>query len=148
MWAPMAGLSPRLTLAAFPGAARLCPWRAGAARWKGVPARNRRGLSDFRPKLAPSEGFKVPPSGVSKSRLESKRYILSPDLAETMVPFLLRNDGCDLILEINPGESVVDGVLSDVHHFCELTPSARGCREHTAPSGATGQCQPCSGMVL
>ncbi|XP_006756106.1 PREDICTED: dimethyladenosine transferase 2, mitochondrial [Myotis davidii] len=111
MWAPMAGLSPRLTLAAFPGAARLCLWRAGAARWKGVPARNRRGLSDFRPKLAPREGFKVPPSGVSKSRLESKRYILSPDLAETMVPFLLRNDGCDLILEINPGPGILTRAL-------------------------------------
>lgn len=138
MWAPMAGLSPRLALAAFPGAARLCLWRAGAARCKGVPARNRRGLSDFRPKLAPSEGFKVLPPGVSKSRLESKRYILSPDLAETMVPFLLRNDGCDVILEINPGESGVDGVLSDVHPSCTLTPPARGCREHAAPSGAVG----------
>lgn len=107
----MAGLSPRLAPSAFSGAARLCLWRPGAGRWKGVPARNRRGVSDVRPKLAPREGFKDLPPGVPRSRLESKRYILSPSLAETMVPFLLKNDGCDLILEINPGESVADCLL-------------------------------------
>ncbi|XP_054569059.1 dimethyladenosine transferase 2, mitochondrial isoform X2 [Eptesicus fuscus] len=111
MWAPTAGLSPRLALSAFSGAARLGLGRSGAGRWKGVPARNRRGLSDFRPKLAPSEGFKDLPPGVSRSRLESKRYILSPSLAETMVPFLLKNDGCDLILEINPGPGILTRAL-------------------------------------
>lgn len=107
----MAGLSPRLAPSAFSGAARLCLWRPGAGRWKGVPARNRRGVSDVRPKLAPREGFKDLPPGVSRSRLESKRYILSPSLAETMVPFLLKNDGCDLILEINPGPGILTRAL-------------------------------------
>lgn len=59
-------------------------------------------------------------SGVSKSRLESKRYILSPRLAETLVQFLLKKDGCNLILEFNPGESVTDCVFLDVHPFCRL----------------------------
>lgn len=111
MWAPVAGLSPLLTLSAFSGAARLCLWRSAAARWKGVPAGSRRGLSDCRPKLAPSEGFKVLPAGVSKSRLEPKRYVLCPNLAETMVPFLLKDDGCDLILEINPGPGILTRAL-------------------------------------
>nr|KAF6302635.1 transcription factor B2, mitochondrial [Pipistrellus kuhlii] len=108
MWAPMAGLSPRLALPAFAGATRLCLWRSGAAaaaaaRWKGVPARSRRSLSGFPPKLAPREGLRDLPPGVPRSRLESKRYVLSPSLAETVARLLLRDDGCDLILEINPG---------------------------------------------
>lgn len=110
----MAGLSPRLTPSAFPGAARLGLWGSGAARGKGLAARNRRGVSGSRPKPEPREGFTdLLPPGVSRSRLEAKRYILSPKLAETMVPFLLRNDGCGLIVEINPGEPCgVDGALS------------------------------------
>lgn len=97
-------------------------------------------MSDCRPKLAPSEGFKVLPAGVSKSRLESKRYVLCPNLAETMVPFLLKDDGCDLILEINPGESVADSVLSDAHPSCTLSLTTRGL--------PAAQRSPCYGMVL
>lgn len=112
----MAGLSPRLALSAFCGAARLCLWRSGAAaaaaaRWKGAPARSRRGLSDFPRTLAPREGLKDLPPGVPRSRLESKRYVLSPSLAETVARLLLNNDGCDLILEINPGPGILTRAL-------------------------------------
>ncbi|XP_016056901.1 PREDICTED: dimethyladenosine transferase 2, mitochondrial [Miniopterus natalensis] len=106
MWVPVAGLSRRLTLSAFSGAGRFCLWRSGAARGKDVAARN---LSDFQPQ--PSEGFRELSSGVSKSRLESKRYILSPRLAETLVQFLLKKDGCNLILEFNPGPGILTQAL-------------------------------------
>lgn len=109
MWVPVAGLPPRLALSASSGAGRLCLWRSGAARWKDIPARNRRGLSDFQPQLSPGQDFRESPSRPFKCGVESKRYLTSPRLAETVVQFLLKEDDpCKLILECNPGESVGD----------------------------------------
>lgn len=126
MWVPAAGLPPRLALPAFSGAGRFCILRSGAARWKDVPARNRRGLSDSQPQLLPSEGFRDLPAWASKGRFESRRYIISPRLAETVVQFLLKQDGCKTVLEFNPGESVVDCIFLDVHHFCKPVLTTRG----------------------
>lgn len=112
MWVPVAGLSPRLTLSASSGAGRLCLWRSGAARWKDVPARNRRGLSDFQPQLLPGQDFRELPSRPSKCSVESKRYLTSPRLAETVVQFLLKEDDpCKLILECNPGPGILTQAL-------------------------------------
>ncbi|XP_054432654.1 dimethyladenosine transferase 2, mitochondrial [Pteronotus mesoamericanus] len=112
MWAPVAGLPPRLTLSASSGAGRFCIRRSGTARWKDVPARNRRGLSDFQPQLLPSQDFRELPSRASKCGLESKRYLTSPRLAETVVQFLLKEeDPCKLILECNPGPGVLTQAL-------------------------------------
>ncbi|XP_024431872.2 dimethyladenosine transferase 2, mitochondrial isoform X1 [Desmodus rotundus] len=112
MWVPVAGLPPRLTLSASSGAGRFCIWRSGAARWKDVPARNRRGLADFQPQLLPGQDFRELPSRRSKCGLESKRYLTSPRLAETVVQFLLKEDDpCKLILECNPGPGVLTQAL-------------------------------------
>lgn len=126
MWVPVAGLPPRLALSAFSGAGRFCILRSGAARWKDVPARNRRGLSDFQPQLLPSECFGDLPAGASKCRFEPRRYILSPRLAKTVVRYLLKQDNCKMVLEFNPGESVVDCIFLDVHHFCKPVLTTRG----------------------
>ncbi|KAM5302150.1 dimethyladenosine transferase 2, mitochondrial isoform 2-T2 [Glossophaga mutica] len=112
MWVPVAGLPMRLTLSASSGAGRSCIWRSGAARWKDMPARNRRGLSDFQPQLLPGQDFRDLPSRPSKCGVESKRYLTSPRLAETVVPFLLRDDDpCKLILECNPGPGILTQAL-------------------------------------
>ncbi|XP_036133380.1 dimethyladenosine transferase 2, mitochondrial isoform X2 [Molossus molossus] len=111
MWVPVAGLPPRLALSAFSGAGRFCILSSGAARWKDVPARNRRGLSDFQPQLLPSESFRDLPAWVSKGRFESRRYIISPRLAETVVQFLLKQDDCKMVLEFNPGPGILTQAL-------------------------------------
>lgn len=113
MWVPVAGLPPRLTLSALTGACRLCILGSGAARRKDVLARDRRGLSDFHPQLLPSLSFGDSPSWVTKCRLEPRRYITSPRLAETLVQVLRggREKTCQLFLECNPGEFVVDCIF-------------------------------------
>ncbi|XP_066237788.1 dimethyladenosine transferase 2, mitochondrial [Saccopteryx leptura] len=112
MWVSVAGLPLRLTLSAFSGAGRFCILSSGAARWKDVPARNRRDLSDFQPQLVPSQDFRELPSRVSKCRLPSRRYITNPTLAETVVQFLLgKRDGCNLFLECNPGPGILTEAL-------------------------------------
>lgn len=105
MWAPAAGLSPRLALPAFSGAARFCLWRSGAA------ARSRSGASGSPREPAPRQGLHDLLPGVPRSRLEAKRYILSPSLAETVARLLLKSDGCDLVLEINPGPGILTRAL-------------------------------------
>lgn len=127
MWAPVAGLPPRLTLSAFSGAGRFCVLRHGAARWKDVPARNSRGLSDFHPQLLPSQGFGDSPSWLSKCRFEARHYIINPKLAETVVQILWdKQDACKVFLECNPGESAGDCIFLDVHHFCRPLLTSRG----------------------
>lgn len=112
MWVPVVGLPPRLTWSAFSGAGRFCVLRCGAARWRDVLARNGRGYSDFQPQLLPSQGFGESPSWVSKCRLESRRYITSPRLAETVGQILREeHEACQLFLECNPGESIVDCIF-------------------------------------
>ncbi|XP_035871981.1 dimethyladenosine transferase 2, mitochondrial isoform X3 [Phyllostomus discolor] len=112
MWVPVAGLPQRLTLSASSGAGRLCLWRSGAARWKDVPARNRRGLSDIQPQLLRGQDFRELPSRPSKCGVESKRYLTSPRLAETVVQFLLKEDDpCKLVLECNPGPGILTQAL-------------------------------------
>lgn len=112
MWAPVAGLPPRLTLSAFSGAGRFCVLRHGAARWKDVPARNSRGLSDFHPQLLPSQGFGDSPSWLSKCRFEARHYIINPKLAETVVQILWdKQDACKVFLECNPGPGILTQAL-------------------------------------
>ncbi|KAM5204777.1 dimethyladenosine transferase 2, mitochondrial [Hipposideros larvatus] len=112
MWAPVAGLPPRLTLSAFSGAGRFCVLRHRAARWKDVPARNSRGLSDFHPQLLPSQGFGDSPSWLSKCRFEARHYIINPKLAETVVQILWdKQDACKVFLECNPGPGILTQAL-------------------------------------
>ncbi|XP_014695589.1 dimethyladenosine transferase 2, mitochondrial [Equus asinus] len=113
MWVPVAGLPPRLTLSALTGACRLCILGSGAARRKDVLARDRRGLSDFHPQLLPSLSFGDSPSWVTKCRLEPRRYITSPRLAETLVQVLRggREKTCQLFLECNPGPGILTQAL-------------------------------------
>lgn len=112
MWVPVAGLPLRLALSASSGAGRLCLWRSRAARWKDIPARNRRGLSDFQPQLSPGQDVRELPSRPFKCGVESKRYLTSPRLAETVVQFLLKEDDpCKLILECNPGPGILTQAL-------------------------------------
>lgn len=108
MWVSVAGPPSRLTLSAFSGAGRFCILSSGAASWKDVPASNRRGLSESQPQPVPTQCFRELPSRVSKRRLESRRYITSPKLAETVAQFLLKKrDGCKLFLECNPGPGIL-----------------------------------------
>lgn len=112
MWAPVAGLPPRLTLSAFSGAGRFCVLRHRAARWKDVPARNSRGLSDFHPQLLPSQGFGDSPSWLSKCRFEARHYLINPKLAETVVQILWdKQDACKVFLECNPGPGILTQAL-------------------------------------
>lgn len=110
MLVPVAGLSPWLLLSALTGAGRVCVLGSGAARWKGVPARNRRGLSDLRPQQLPRQGLKDSPPWMPKRRSEPRSYITSPKLAATLAQILQEEDGNphQLFLECNPGEPVVD----------------------------------------
>lgn len=128
MWVPVAGLPPRLTLSVFSGVGRFCVLTCGAARWRDVLARTGRGYSDFQPQLLPSQGFGESPSWVSKCRLESRRYITSPRLAETVGQILREeHEACQLFLECNPGESIVGCIFLDVHHFCKYLLTTMGC---------------------
>lgn len=119
MWVPV-GLPSRLTLSAFSGAGRFCVLMSGFARWKDVPAWNSRGLSDFHPQPLPSQSFGELPSWVSKCRLEPRRYITSPKLAETLVQILWEKQAGKLFLECNPGESIVDCIFLTIYHFCNF----------------------------
>lgn len=110
MWVPV-GLPSRLTLSAFSGAGRFCVLMSGFARWKDVPAWNSRGLSDFHPQPLPSQSFGELPSWVSKCRLEPRRYITSPKLAETLVQILWEKQAGKLFLECNPGPGILTQVL-------------------------------------
>lgn len=116
MWVLVAGLPPRLTLSAFSGAGRFGVLGYGAARWKDIPAGNSRGLSDFHAQVLPSQGSRESPSWLSKCRLESRHYITSRRLAETVVQRLWRKrDACKLFVECNPGESVGGCIFVGVH---------------------------------
>ncbi|XP_039093410.1 dimethyladenosine transferase 2, mitochondrial [Hyaena hyaena] len=113
MLVPVAGLSPRLLLSALTGAGGVCVLGSGAARWKGVPARNRRGLSDLRPQQLPRQGLKDSPSWMPKRRSEPRSYITSPKLAATLAQILLEEDGNphQLFLECNPGPGILTQAL-------------------------------------
>ena len=106
MWVPGARIPSRLTLSAFTRAGRFCVLNSIAARWKAVPAENCRGLYDFHPQLESDVGLVKSSSRLYKSRSETKRYVTSPRLAETMVRMLRgKRKAGQLILECNPGES-------------------------------------------
>lgn len=124
MWAPVAGLPPRQTLSALTGAVRFCILGSGVARRKDASQWNCRGLSDFHPQLLPSLDLRESPSWVFKYRSEPRRYVTSPRLAETLAQVLRgKEDACQLLLECNPGESVVDCIFLEVQqafidHLC------------------------------
>ncbi|XP_069400786.1 dimethyladenosine transferase 2, mitochondrial [Ovis canadensis] len=112
MWVPGAGIPSRLTLSAFTRAGRFCVLNSGVARWKDVPAENCRGLYDFHPQLKPDVGFGKLSSRVYKSRSETKRYVTSPRVAETVVRMLRgKRKAGQLILECNPGPGVLTRAL-------------------------------------
>lgn len=112
MWVPGAGIPSRLTLSAFTRAGRFCVLNSGVARWKDVPAENCRGLYDFHPQLKPDVGFGKLSSRVYKSRSETKRYVASPRVAETVVRMLRgKRKAGQLILECNPGPGVLTRAL-------------------------------------
>ncbi|XP_005690608.1 PREDICTED: dimethyladenosine transferase 2, mitochondrial isoform X2 [Capra hircus] len=112
MWVPGAGIPSRLTLSAFTRAGRFCVLNSGVARWKDVPAENCRGLYDFHPQLKPDVGFGKLSSRLYKSRSETKRYVTSPRVAETVVRMLRgKRKAGQLILECNPGPGVLTRAL-------------------------------------
>ncbi|XP_052509588.1 dimethyladenosine transferase 2, mitochondrial isoform X1 [Budorcas taxicolor] len=112
MWVPGAGIPSRLTLSAFTRAGRFCVLNSGVARWKDVPAENCRGLYDFHPQLKPDVGFGKLSSRLYKSRSETKRYVTSPRVAETVVRKLRgKRKAGQLILECNPGPGVLTRAL-------------------------------------
>ncbi|XP_020770925.1 dimethyladenosine transferase 2, mitochondrial isoform X2 [Odocoileus virginianus] len=112
MWVPGARIPSRLTLSAFTRAGRSCVVNSVAARWKDVPAENCRGLYDFHPQLESDVGFVKASSRLYKSRSETKRYVTSPRLAETMVRMLRgKRKAGQLILECNPGPGVLTRAL-------------------------------------
>ncbi|XP_027466596.1 dimethyladenosine transferase 2, mitochondrial isoform X3 [Zalophus californianus] len=113
MSVPVAGLPPRLALSAFAGAGRFCVLGSGAARWRGVRAGHRRGLSDLHLQLVPSQGFRDSPSWLPKYRSEPKSYVTSPKLATTLVQILKkeRKNPDQLFLECNPGPGILTQAL-------------------------------------
>ncbi|XP_068842202.1 dimethyladenosine transferase 2, mitochondrial isoform X1 [Capricornis sumatraensis] len=112
MWVPGAGIPSRLTLSAFTRAGRFSVLNSGVARWKDVPAENCRGLYDFHPQLKPDVGFGKLSSRLYKSRSETKRYVTSPRVAETVVRMLRgKRKAGQLILECNPGPGVLTRAL-------------------------------------
>lgn len=120
MWVPGVRLLSRLMLSALTRAGRFCILKSGAVRLMDVPAGNRRGLSDYYPHLMPSVGFGKSSSRVYRCRSETKRYITSPRVAETLVRILRgKRKSCQLFLECNPGETLVAFIFLDVH-FCRL----------------------------
>ncbi|XP_043424386.1 dimethyladenosine transferase 2, mitochondrial isoform X1 [Prionailurus bengalensis] len=104
---------PRLMLSSLPGAGRFCVLGSGAARWKSVRARNRRGLSDLHPQLSPSQGFRDSPSWLPKNRSEPRSYITNPKLATTLVQILQKENRNrhQLFLECNPGPGILTQAL-------------------------------------
>ncbi|XP_058557394.1 dimethyladenosine transferase 2, mitochondrial isoform X2 [Neofelis nebulosa] len=104
---------PRLMLSSLAGAGRFCVLGSGAARWKSVRARNRRGLSDLHPQLSPSQGFRDSPSWMPKNRSEPRSYITNPKLATTLVQILQKENRNrhQLFLECNPGPGIVTQAL-------------------------------------
>ncbi|XP_010851196.1 PREDICTED: dimethyladenosine transferase 2, mitochondrial [Bison bison bison] len=112
MWVPGAGIPSRLTLSAFTRAGRFCVLNSGVARWKDVPAENCRGLYDFHTQLKPDVEFGKLSSRLYKSRSETKRYVTSPRVAETVVRTLRgKRKAGQLILECNPGPGVLTRAL-------------------------------------
>ena len=112
MWVPGAGIPSRLTLSAFTRAGRFCVLNSGVARWKDVPAENCRGLYDFHTQLKPDVEFGKSSSRLYKSRSETKRYVTSPRVAETVVRMLRgKRKAGQLILECNPGPGVLTRAL-------------------------------------
>ncbi|XP_064450507.1 dimethyladenosine transferase 2, mitochondrial isoform X3 [Mirounga angustirostris] len=104
MSVPVTGLPARLALSALAGAGRFCVLGSGVARWRGVRAGHRRGLSDLHLQLVPSQGFRDSPSWLPKYRSEPKSYVTSPKLATTLVQ-ILKKEGKNpdqLFLECNP----------------------------------------------
>ena len=116
MWVPGARIPSRLTLSAFTRAGRFCVLNSIAARWKDVPAENCRGLYDFHPQLESDVGLVRSSSRLYKSRSETKWYVTSPRLAETMVRMLRgKRKAGQLILECNPGESLSDCIFTSAY---------------------------------
>ncbi|XP_059984374.1 dimethyladenosine transferase 2, mitochondrial isoform X2 [Lagenorhynchus albirostris] len=112
MWVPGVGLLSRLMLSALTRAGRFCILKSGAVRLMDVPAGNRRGLSDYYPHLMPSVGFGKSSSRVYRCRSETKRYITSPRVAETLVRILRgKRKSCQLFLECNPGPGILTRAL-------------------------------------
>ncbi|XP_022435107.1 dimethyladenosine transferase 2, mitochondrial isoform X1 [Monodon monoceros] len=112
MWVPGVGLLSRLMLSALTRAGRFCILKSGAVRLMDVPAVNRRGLSDYYPHLMPSVGFGKSSSRVYRCRSETKRYITSPRVAETLVRILRgKRKSCQLFLECNPGPGILTRAL-------------------------------------
>ncbi|XP_061041362.1 dimethyladenosine transferase 2, mitochondrial isoform X2 [Eubalaena glacialis] len=112
MWVPGVGLPSRLMLSALTRAGRFCILKSGAVRRMDVPAGNRRGLSDYYPQLMPSVGFGKSSSRVYRCRSETKRYITSPRVAETLVRILRgKRKSCQLFLECNPGPGILTRAL-------------------------------------
>ena len=112
MWVPGAGIPSRLRLSAFTRAGQFCVLNSVVARWKDIPAENCRGLYDFHPQMKPDVGFGKPSSRLYKSRSETKRYVTSPRVAETVVRMLRgKRKAGQLILECNPGPGVLTRAL-------------------------------------
>ena len=112
MWVPGVGLPSRLMLSALTRAGRFCILKSGAVRQMDVPAGNRHGLSDYYPHLMPSVGFGKSSSRVYRCRSETKRYITSPRVAETLVRILRgKRKSCQLFLECNPGPGILTRAL-------------------------------------
>ncbi|XP_058431186.1 dimethyladenosine transferase 2, mitochondrial isoform X2 [Marmota monax] len=113
MWGPATGLAPRLTWSVLAAAGRFSTLRSGTTKRKDLPARNRRGLSDFSPQPLPYTDLEESPWWMSKCRSEPGRYITSRKLAETLIKLVRtkRKNPEQLFLECNPGPGILTRAL-------------------------------------
>ncbi|XP_027784359.1 dimethyladenosine transferase 2, mitochondrial isoform X1 [Marmota flaviventris] len=113
MWGPSTGLAPRLTWSVLAAAGRFSTLRSGTTKRKDLPARNRRGLSDFSPQPLPYTDLEESPWWMSKCRSEPGRYITSRKLAETLIKLVRtkRKNPEQLFLECNPGPGILTRAL-------------------------------------
>ncbi|XP_045154141.1 dimethyladenosine transferase 2, mitochondrial [Echinops telfairi] len=112
MWVPVAGPSLRLTLSILTGCGRVRVLGTGVGTRKDLAKTPRRAFSDSLAQPLPCPETVESPSCVPKYRLDHKRYVTSPGLAETLALLLQRKRGPpSLILECNPGPGILTQAL-------------------------------------